>query len=102
MSNFEDLPISGAHRKALEAGRKLFEEKGALKRVPNTPDILKSDSGCSVYLDAANGAYAAAAEAAFSGSEAEWVAAMAEGALWNHAYNTCLSTTLYTLKEVFG
>jgi hypothetical protein len=98
---YEDAPISEAHRKALEAGRKLFESKGQLK-LPR-PGILQSDRpGCSVYLDAANGAYAAAAEAAFSGTEAEWIAAMQEASLWSHAYNTCLMSTVYTTDEVFG
>jgi hypothetical protein len=62
-------------RNALEAGRKAFgpDDRFELPR----PGILKSDSsGCSGYSEAADGAYAAAAEAAFSGSHAKWVAAM--------------------------
>lgn len=103
MSNYDDLPISDAHRKALEAGRKLFESRDALK-LPDAPEPLKSADvgGCSVHSDAAQGAYAAAADAAFSGNDAAWVAAMAEGALFEHAYSTCLARTLYTKKEVFG
>lgn len=97
----DDLQISDAHRKALDAGRKMFDSDKKLT-LPR-PNIVKSDvGGCSVFLDAANGAYAAAADAAFSGSEAEWIAAMNEAALWNHAYNTCLAATLYTKEEVFG
>lgn len=99
---YEDAPISDAHRKALEAGRKMFESKDGLK-IPR-PRLLKSDSpgGCSTYLDAANGAFAIAAQAAFDGDDATWVAACAEGALWSHAYHTCLAATIYTTEEVFG
>lgn len=97
----DDLQISDAHRNALDAGREMFgpDKRFTLPR----PNMVKSDvGGCSVYLDAADACYAAAADAAFSGSEAQWIAAMNEAALWNHAYNTCLMSTLYTTEEVFG
>jgi hypothetical protein len=99
---YEDMPISAAHRAALEAGTEAFGPDDRFE-LPRT-DVFKSAGPglCDAYRDAADTAYAAAREAAFSGSHAEWIAAMAEASLWSHALTQCLMATIYTKKEVFG
>lgn len=78
MGAFDDLPISDAHRRALEAGREKF------------PDLVKSGPvACTEQFVTMEKAYEKAAELAFSGTEAQWVAAMHDATLAHDAWASC-------------
>ncbi len=99
MSSYDELPFSAAHIKALEAGLKLFKPDDA--ELPDLRDVFAGDrSGCQGLYNEAQEAYAAAAEAAFSGSHQQWVDACAAATDKEKAYNNCLHQS-FPHKDVY-
>jgi hypothetical protein len=78
MSYFDDLPMIDAQRKALEAGRDKFP--GRVKSAPGS---------CLTEFTTMLEAYDTAAEAAFSGTEQEWIDAMTAATAAHGAWHSC-------------
>jgi hypothetical protein len=95
---YDDLPISEAHRKALEARKEFFASRPDIKR-PSLPDeVVKAARGlseCNDLFAAADASYAAAAEAYLAGDNANGDFWHAVGAWLNGAAHQCIDNEIH-------